>query len=351
MQDKFLNFEGRKIGYGQPCFIIAEAGVNHNGDLARARQMIEVAVSCGVDAIKFQTFKTERLAVAEAPKATYQMEATDRQESQTEMLGRLELSPDSFRILQTDCKNQGIIFMSTPFDEESADLLNEFGMAVFKIASGEITNLPFLAHLARKGKPIILSTGMSYLSEVDEAVRVIRGVGNPSLAILQCTSNYPAKPADIHLRAMDTMQKAFNVPVGFSDHSEGIEIPLAAVALGANIIEKHFTISRSLPGPDHQASLEPDELKQLVDGIRKVESAMGDSWKQPVASEANTAMIARKSLASKCDIPKGTVITDAHLTVLRPGTGISPSMYSFILGRRARIDIPDRALISLEMLE
>lgn len=351
MRSRGIESPERKIGPGWPCFVIAEAGVNHNGDLALARQMVDVASQCGADAIKFQTFKAERLVTSQAPKARYQAAATGRDETQLEMLRRLELDFDSYPRLLEDCRSRALTFMSTPFDSESADFLDQLGMTIFKIASGEITNLPFLKHVAGKGKPMILSTGMSTLGEVDQAVQTIRGAGNEFLAVLQCTSEYPAAPQTINLRAMTTMAQAFAIPVGFSDHSEGIEIALAAAALGANIIEKHFTLDKNLPGPDHRASLEPEDLAKLVAGIRKVEAALGHGRKEPADGEMSTAAVVRKSLASQVDIPCGTILAQDHITTLRPGTGLPPSMLAYVLGRKAKVAIPAGRLLSLDMLE
>ncbi len=346
---KKVRMVDRWIGEGEPTFIVAEAGVNHNGDIGLAKRLIDVAVEAGADAVKFQTFKAERVVSTSAPKAEYQKQTTDAEESQLEMLKRLELSPAAHRELQAYCKKRGVLFLSTPFDEESVDLLDELGVPAFKVGSGEITNWPLLEYIARKGKPIILSTGMSYLSEVDEAVRVIRETGSDQLVLLHCVSNYPADPADANLRAMQTLATAFEAPVGFSDHTPGIEVSLAAAALGAAVIEKHFTLDRSLPGPDHRASLEPEELKALVRGIRTVESALGDGQKRPTTSEANTAAVVRRSLVAAYDIPAGTVLTEKHIAFRRPGTGLPPSMRSFLVGLSARIDIPAGTLLRLEM--
>lgn len=340
----------RKVGPGHPVFIIAEAGVNHNGDIELAKRLVDVAAEAGADAVKFQTFRADRVVSAMAPKAEYQIHTTDPSESQLDMLRRLELSPDAHRELQAYCRERGIIFMSTPFDEESADLLQELDVPTFKIGSGEITNWPFLEYVARKGKPIILSTGMSFLSEVDEAVRVIREAGCDQLVLLHCVSNYPADPADTNLRAMPTMATAFQVPVGYSDHTPGIEVAVAAVALGACVIEKHFTLDKSLAGPDHQASLEPDELRTLVRGIRTVEAALGNGQKEPAASEADTAAVARRSLVAARDIPAGTILTDDLIAIKRPGTGLPPAMRPYLIGRTARTTIPAGALLALEML-
>ncbi len=349
MLQSTLRIEGYEIGPGKPCFIIAEAGVNHNGSLDRARQMVQVAAHAGVDAIKFQTFKAEKLATAQAPKASYQVETTGDNESQFEMLRKLELSEADFKILVDECRKNSILFLSTPFDEDSADFLASLDMAAFKIPSGEITNLPFLAHVARKGKPVILSTGMSYLNEVDLAVRTIQAAGNRELVLLHCTSNYPADPADVNLRAMITLEQTFQVPAGFSDHTMGIEIPLAAVAMGAHVIEKHFTLDRALPGPDHQASLESNELGSLVEGIRKVEAALGHGRKEPVEREANTAAVARKSIVARVDIPMGTILNETHFMMMRPGTGLPSAMLQYVIGRTARVNISAGTLVSFEM--
>lgn len=267
-EEKFgdrIEIADRKVGLGHPCFIIAEAGVNHNGSLEMACQLIEVAAQAGADAVKFQIFKAKRL-VSEVAKSQYNM------------LCGLELWSGAYPELMTCCEGNGILFMCTPFDEESADFLDDLGVAVFKIASGEIANLPLLAHVARKGKAVIVSTGMSYLGEVEAAVRTIREAGNCQLVLLQCVSSYPAEPAAVNLRAMMTMAAAFGVPVGYSDHTLGVAVSLAAVALGACVIEKHFTLARGLPGPDHAASLEVGELTALVEGVRIVEAALGGRW-------------------------------------------------------------------------
>lgn len=339
-----------KIGPGHPCFIVAEAGVNHNGSLEMARQLVDVALEAEATAIKFQAYKAERLASKDAPKAEYQVRTTGGTESQLEMLRRLELSHDAHRDLMGYCRQRGILFMSTPFDEDNADFLDELGIPVFKIPSGEITNLRFLAHVARKGKPMIVSTGMSNLGEVDAAVRTIREEGNRDLVLLHCVSSYPAAPRDVNLKAMRTMALAFSLPVGYSDHTPGVEVALAAVALGACVVEKHITLNRNLPGPDHQASLEPDELKALVRGVRIVEEALGDGQKVPTASEKNTAAIARKSLVAARDLPAGTRLAEEHLTVKRPGNGLPPAMLGLVVGRTLKVGVGEGTLIALEML-
>jgi len=350
MNTRSLDIAGRRIGPGQPCFIIAEAGVNHNGSLEIARQLVDVAAQACADAVKFQTFKAEKVISPQTPKAAYQLQTTGDGESQLDMVKRLELPFDAFRELYAYCQDKDILFMSTPFDEDSADFLADLGVAVFKIPSGEITNLPFLAHVARKGKPMIVSTGMSYLGEVEAAVRTIEEAGNHDFVLLHCVSNYPADPADVNLRAMQTMAMAFGVPVGYSDHTPGIEVALAAVALGACVIEKHFTLDRSLPGPDHRASLEPDELTALVRGIRTVESALGHGRKEPAASEVNTAAVARRSLVAARDIPAGTMLTKELIAIKRPGTGLLPAMRSYLVGRTIRVPVPAGTLLTLEML-
>jgi N-acetylneuraminate synthase len=337
---KTVEFAGHKIGSDYPCFIIAEAGVNHNGDIELAKQLVDAAVEAGVDAVKFQTFKAERVVSAQAPKAEYQLGTTDADESQLEMLRKLELSPEAHRELRSYCQERGILFMSTPFDKGSVDFLDELGVPVFKIGSGEITNWPLLKHIARKGKPIILSTGMSYLSEVDEAVRVIRSAGNDQLALLHCVSNYPADPADANLRAMDTMAIAFQLPVGYSDHTPGIEVPLAAVALGARVIEKHFTLDKGLPGPDHHASLEPSALVALIRGIRIVETAMGNGVKAPQQSELDMRITARRSLIAEQELPAGTILKEGDLGAKRPAIGIHPRYSAKVIGMTIQHPVP-----------
>ncbi len=339
------------IGSGRPCFIIAEAGVNHNGEMRLARQLVDAAAEARVDAVKFQTFQARRLVAAHAPKATYQLQQTDAAESQLEMLRRLELSPEQHRELGAYCEARGVLFLSSPFDEQSADLLEALGVLAFKIPSGEITNLSFLRHVAKKSKPMIVSTGMATLGEVETALDAIQETGNRQVVVLHCVSNYPVQPQDVNLRAMSTLRAAFGVPVGYSDHTLGIEIPLAAVALGACVIEKHFTLDRSLPGPDQQASLEPDELAALVRGIRAVEAALGDGHKRPAASEANTAAVARKSLVAACDIPAGTRLTAEMIAMKRPGTGLPGALTSYLIGRVARVAIPADTLLAWEMFE
>jgi len=328
------------------CFIIAEIGVNHNGDLNLAKQLIDVAAKAGADAVKFQTFKADRLATRSAGKAGYQKASgSGPHESQLEMLRGLELSQDAMIACRDHCGTRKIQFLSTPFDEDSADLLEQAGVEGFKIASGDLTNLPFLAHVARKAKPMIISTGMSDMAEVEDAVSVVRANGSPPLALLHCVSNYPAEPADCNLRAMQTLEQAFNVPVGWSDHTLGDAVALAAAAMGARILEKHFTLDRELPGPDHKASLTPDELEQLVRGVRIVEAALGDGVKRARESERDTARVARRSIAAARFIMKGEIIREADLARKRPGTGLAPKYLDRITGRRAARNIEADELI------
>jgi N-acetylneuraminate synthase/N,N'-diacetyllegionaminate synthase len=326
----------RQVGPGCPCFIIAEAGVNHNGDLDAAKRLVEAAARAGADAVKFQSFKADRVVSASAPKADYQLRATDPAESHLGMLRRFELSAQAQRELNAHCQKEGVVFLSTAFDEGSLDLLDGLGVRAFKIGSGEITNWQFLESVARKGRPVILSTGMSYLGEVDEAVRVIRHAGCEQLILLHCVSDYPADPADANLRAMKALETAFQVPVGFSDHTRGIEVALAAVALGACVIEKHFTLDRDLPGPDHKASLEPEELQEMIAAVRTVERALGDGLKRPAKAELTNRASVRRSLVAVKDIPEGAVLRLDLLGALRPATGISPALVGLVVGRKAR---------------
>jgi N-acetylneuraminate synthase len=346
-----FNIGSQMIGSGQPCFIIAEAGVNHNGSPEMARQLIDAAVQTGADAVKFQTFKTELVMTHEAPKAGYQRETTGAGESQFDMVKRLELAPEVFGELMAYCQESGILFLSSPFDNESVDLLGDLEVAAFKVPSGEITNIPYLERISRKGRPMIVSTGMANLSEVDLAVQAIRNSGSPPFALLHCVSNYPADPSVVNLKAMGTMQTAFGVPVGYSDHTLGTEISIAAAALGASVIEKHITLDNNLPGPDHRASLEPNEFKNMVSSIRSVQTALGNGQKVPAASEADTASVARKSLIAARDIPAGTVLTEDLITIKRPGTGLPPSMMQYLLGRITKTNVSADSLLDLDKLE
>lgn len=344
-----VDIGGRKVGAGHPCFLMAEAGVNHNGDIRLARQLVDVAAAAGVDAVKFQTFIAESLISPVAEKADYQRATTGAGESQLDLVKKLELSFDSFRDLYAYCRRKKVMFLSTPFDEASVDFLDELGVMAFKISSGEVTNLPFLAYVARKGKPVILSTGMSTLGEVEAAVQTVQAEGSTQLMLLHCVSNYPAAPENVNLRAMRTLSAAFGVPVGYSDHTLGNEVALAAVARGACLIEKHFTLDRKLPGPDHQASSEPAELRALVEGVRKVEASLGDGLKKPADSERGIADVARRSVVAACDMAIGTVVTADMLVNKRPGNGLPPVMRTYLLGRSTRVAIRAGELVRLDM--
>jgi len=335
---------------GRP-FIIAEAGVNHNGRLDLALRLVDAAARAGADAVKFQTFKADKLATVDAPKALYQKTGTPPSESQLTMLKRLELGPAEHRKVFRRCAEKGILFMSTPFDEDSADFLDRLGMRIFKVPSGELTNPSLLARVARKGKPVILSTGMSTLKEVREAVALVRRNGDPPLTLLHCVSCYPAEPADVNLRAMATMARALKLPVGYSDHTPGIEIALAAAALGAAVIEKHFTLDRDLPGPDHRMSLEPGELAEMVASIRNVSVALGDGVKAPRPKEEETRRVARRSIVLARPARAGARLTRAMVAFKRPGTGIAPGKLASLLGRRLRRDLEADTVLSRSMLK
>ena len=345
-----MNVAGRVIGGGAPVFIVAEAGVNHNGDFELARRLVDAAADVAADAVKFQTFRTGTLVSRVAPKAAYQRETTGGGEGQDEMLRRLELGAEEHARLVEHCAKRGMLFFSAPFDEGSADLLETLGVALYKIPSGEITNLPLLRHVAAKRRPIILSTGMSTLEEVEQAVAAIRGAGAAGLALLHCLSAYPAPVAEVNLRAMDTLRERFGCPVGFSDHTLGIEISLAAAARGATIIEKHLTLDKNLPGPDHRASLDPGEFAELVRCVRSVEAALGDGRKRPMPSEIDTAAVARKSLVAARAIRAGEVLIREAVALKRPGTGISPAELERALGRRVRRNLAPDEVIGWETL-
>ena len=327
--------------------IIAEAGVNHNGDHKLAKQLIDVAAESGADLVKFQTFTADRLATRAAPKADYQSQTTGNDESQYEMLRNLELSPEMHRQLIAHCRTRNIGFLSTGFDIESIDLLVSLGQEKFKIPSGEITNLPYLRHIGRLNKTVILSTGMARLDEVEAAIDSLESAGTPrtQITVLHCTTEYPAPMRDVNLRAMQSLQAALGVKVGYSDHTPGIEVAIAAVAMGATLIEKHFTMDRGLPGPDHKASLEPHELKAMVAAIRNIELALGDGIKRPMQSETKNIAIARKSLVARRAINAGEIFSAENITAKRPGTGISPMRWDNIVGRRAPRDFAADELI------
>jgi N-acetylneuraminate synthase/N,N'-diacetyllegionaminate synthase len=322
-----------EVGTG-PVFVIAEAGINHNGELSRALDMIDAAWKAGANAIKFQTFRTDLLVSGAAPKAAYQAAGTGPG-NQHSMLQSVELSfADHFQ-LKARCEALGIMFLSTPFEEESADFLEGLGIPAFKVPSGELTNRPYLEHLARKLKPLIVSTGMANLAEVKSAVRTIEDAGNSDIVLLHCVSQYPTKPRDANLRAMAVMRETFGCPVGFSDHTKGSAVAVAAAALGAAAIEKHFTLDRRLPGPDHGSSLEPAELTAMIADIHSAYAALGDGIKEPRPGEREIAMVARKSIVVITRIEAGERIEPHHIGALRPGTGIPPSCRDQVIGRRA----------------
>ena len=331
-------------------FIVAEAGVNHNGDLRIAKKLVDVAADSGADAVKFQTFKAEKVVTVRAAKAAYQLAATDPTEKQFEMLKRLELPEGDHIEVKRTCEQKGILFLSTAFDAESADMLDRLGMPVFKIPSGELTNLPLVDHIARKGKPLIVSTGMSTLEEVREALEVIHRADNREVILLHCVTAYPAPEDQANLRAILTLRETFHVPVGFSDHTPGFEITIAAVAVGAQVIEKHFTLDRKMAGPDHKASLEPCELRAMVRALRKIEASLGDGVKRPAPCEAAIAPIARRSLVASREIPKGSVLSLQDVDIKRPGDGIPPKFYKEIVGRKAETAIGKDELITWEKL-
>jgi len=342
----------RSLPWGRGrVMIVAEAGLNHNGDFGRACRMVEVAAEAGADAVKFQMCaRLEKVISPLAGKAAYQSRNTGNDESQLELMSKLHLPFDSYPALRDHCRERGIEFLATAFDRESVDLLSKLGVTAVKIASGEITNHPFLEYVSAKQIPLIVSTGMSDLAEVHAALRVIRSAGNHDVALLHCVSNYPAEPAEVNLMAMRTMETAFGVPVGYSDHTLGTEVAVAAAALGARLIEKHFTLDRNLPGPDHRASLEPDELASMARQIRAVEAAMGGGEKEPAPGEADTAAAVRRSLLTAVRIPAGTVLTADMLEASRPGTGLPPSAMTSVVGRQAKVDIPEGKMIDLSDL-
>lgn len=328
-------------------FIIAEAGVNHNGNIETARQLVDVAVEAGADAVKFQTFKAENLVRRDARKADYQMETTDQAESQFDMLKKLELTSDMHEQLLKYCRQKGIMFLSTPFDIDSMHYLISLGVDIIKLPSGEITNYPLLREAGRTGKRVILSSGMSTLNEVSEAVQVLKSNGSSDITVLHCNTEYPTPYADVNLRAMLTLGEELNVPTGYSDHTQGIEIPIAAAAIGAVVIEKHFTLDKNMEGPDHKASLEPHELVAMIRAIRNIENALGDGRKEPSESEKRNIGIVRKSVVAKCDIEAGELFTEDNLTTKRPGTGMSPMQWDQVIGQRAKRKFQADELVEL----
>ena len=320
--------------------IIAEAGVNHNGSIQLAKKLIDKAVFSGADAVKFQTFKATNVVSKNAPKADYQKQTTNLRESQFDMIKRLELDERAHQELIAYCKEANIMFLSTPFDLDSVDLLNELGLQIFKIPSGEITNLPYLRRIGSLCKEVILSTGMSDLKEIGEAIKILTNAGTlkENITVLHANTMYPTPMEDVNLRAMQTIQNKFDVAVGYSDHTLGIEVDIAAVAMGATIIEKHFTIDKTMDGPDHKSSIDPEELKAMVSSIRNIEKALGSSIKKPSKSEKPNISMARKSIVARKSIKKGELFTEKNITIKRPGIGISPMKWDTILGKVAERD-------------
>jgi N-acetylneuraminate synthase/N,N'-diacetyllegionaminate synthase len=364
-----IKIGNKYIGESEPCFIIAEAGVNHNGELGLAKKLIDVAVYAGVDAVKFQTFKAEDVIIKQATKADYQLDINRKKESQQKMLKRLELKHQDFLELKKYCDKKDIIFLSTPHSEDAIDLLEPL-VPLYKVSSSDLTNIPFLEKIAKKGKPIILSTGMATMEEVKESLNVIYMQGNREVVLLHCTTNYPCPLDEVNLNAMQNIRKELNCLVGYSDHTLGINVSIAAVVLGATLIEKHFTLDKNLPGPDHKASLEPNELNKLVHDVRNfedrlrkgekmenilktipnIEEILGDPVKRPTKSEEKMKKLIRKSIIAKINIPKGTIISKDMLVVKRPGTGIAPKYINDIVGKEVKKDIKQDELIFFDML-
>lgn len=326
--------------------IIAEAGVNHNGSLEIAKKLVDVAKESGADIVKFQTANLKSLVSKSAPMADYQKQNTGKEESQIEMLKKLLLSYDDFKELADYCKKKAIQFLSTPFDIESIHFLNNM-VEIWKIPSGEITNLPYLLEIAKTDKKIVLSTGMSNIEEISNAIEILQRCGKRDIVLLHCTTQYPTPYEEVNLKAMLTLKEKFDLPVGYSDHTEGIEVPAAATAMGAVVIEKHFTLDREMEGPDHKASLEPDELKKMVKEIRNIERAMGNGLKQPATSEIANKVVARKSIVASRRIKEGEIFTEDNLTTKRPGNGISPMKWFEVLGQAAIRNFEEDELIEL----
>ena len=330
-------------------FVIAEAGVNHNGSLSIAKCMVDAAARAGADAVKFQTFKAGSLVIKNAPKAEYQQKTSRAAETQFEMIRKLELNEAAHYALKEHCLKKNILFMSSPFDIDGIRLLQKIGVPAYKIPSGEITNLPYLRALGGLRKKIILSTGMSTMPEIRKALSILTGAGTKpdSITLLHCTSEYPAPASEANLKAMHTLKKAFRVNVGYSDHTEGIEVALAAAALGATVIEKHFTLDTTMPGPDHKASIGPAELCSMVKAIRNIEAALGDGIKRVSGSELKNRAIVRKSIVAARDIEKGERLSEQNLAVKRPGSGISPMFWDSAIGKKASKNFKKDEMISL----
>ena len=346
---KSIKIENKLIGENKPCFIIAEAGVNHNGSLELAKKLVDAALEAGADAVKFQTFKSENFVTQNADMAGYQQKNTGEKQSQFEMLKKLELDYDDFTELKKYCDEKGIIFLSCPHTEDALDFLEPL-VPAYKIGSGDLNNLPFLEKAAKKNKPIILSTGMSSLEEVKKAVETIKKAGNEDIILLHCVTNYHCPFEEVNLRSMLTLKKEFNLPAGYSDHTLGITASIAAVAMGAEALEKHFTTDKNLPGPDNGLSLEPKELKEMVKAVKDVEKALGTGIKEPTEKEKEFKEIVRKSIVAKRDIPIGTEITSDMLIIKRPGIGIKPEDIDKVAGRKTKTNIKKDQLISWEMI-
>lgn len=341
-----INIGKYRIGSQEPVFIIAEVGVNHNGDLELAKELIREAARCGADCVKFQTFKAERVVLSDAPKAHYQLKTTSVDESQLDMLKSLEMSMDAYDEIIKCCEEQGVLFISTPYNIEDVDFLNNLGVPAFKLASIHAAEPWFARYVASKKKPVILSTGMATMSDIDATVRAIKETGNNDLILLQCTTNYPSRIEDSNLLAMKTMQEAFNVVVGYSDHTDNDIACIVSVALGAKVIEKHFTLDKTLPGPDQSTSANPDEFSTLVKNIRNAELSLGSYFKEPCEIEKINEKGMRRSIVAKCNIDKGAVITDDMITLKRPSSGISPMFIDEILGRKTLNAISENTLLT-----
>jgi N-acetylneuraminate synthase/N,N'-diacetyllegionaminate synthase len=347
-----FKIQNKMVGDGHPVFFIAEAGVNHNGSIGIGKKLIDKAVESCADAVKFQTFKTENIITPGAPKATYHVETTggDKEQSWFELLKTQEMSRDMHVELIEYCNQKEIIFLSTPYDEESVDLLVELNVPAFKIASTDTSNIPLLSYIAQKGHPMIISTAMATMEEVEEAVKTIREQGMEDFAVLQCTGNYPSQLEDSNLQVLQTYREKLKCIIGYSDHTEELINPVAATAMGAKIYEKHFTLDKSLPGPDHRMSLEPAELKKTVQAIRDVEKAIGSADKQVLEVERENRKKLRKSIVANTEIKQGAIIIKEMIAIKRPGIGIPPGLFESILGRKAKVDIPAGTVMNLEMV-
>lgn len=347
---KTIKISNKLVGENQPTFIIAEAGVNHNGKLEQAKRLVDVAVEAGADAVKFQTFKSEGVVTAGLNSADYAKKNIGKDVGQLEMIKSLELNYKDFVSLKNYCDKKEIIFLSTPHSFDAIDFLEDL-VPAYKFGSGDITNIPALRHAAKKGKPIILGTGMSTLDEVGYAINAIKSEGNEQIIALHCTTNYPCPLEDVNLSAMITIQRELDCLVGYSDHTLGLSVPIIATAMGAAVIEKHFTIDKSLPGPDHKASLEPDELKSMIKEIRKTEKVLGSFDKKPTKSEKKIMNLVRKSIVTKKDIEKGSIVSEDMIVIKRPGTGLNPSDLDKIIGKKARRYIAKDEIFQLNMVE